>query len=412
MKRKARTKDVEVSNGETEHKSLSQMSKKKNKKQKKGKQQTQKQEEKEPDASVCFFESSGSQLRYRGVLPYHSEFVAHCKQRWEGRTLLDVFQSEFVMHPQEYYAQAVRSGRIHIRRRGVRSISQVLATGDVVIHRVHRHEPIVRAPGQSTLLHQDQKLVVANKAPSLPVHSCGKYHHNVLTEVLRRDLGVRDKLFPVHRLDVCTSGVVLLARDAHSAKQLSAHIEQRTLTKQYVARVHGDLRVRMAQSTGSLVVSQPVTGKSGKAKQSTTTFAVLAYDAATDSTLVRCEPRSGRTHQIRKHLQHAGHPIVLDRQYGGKHLQLQTGPTETETQTEAESIASFDEELKQLAVRAGRVDEECPFCRGEAMEMRFQGHICLHAWRYAYEGGGEGGGESWSYEAPWPAWATEIMEQQ
>jgi RluA family pseudouridine synthase len=145
--------------------------------------------------------------------------------------------------------------------------------------------------------------------------------------VLARQLGSAErpaKLWLVHRLDAGTSGVLLLARTALAARQLGAAFRDGAVHKTYLALVSGRLRrnvevdapIARAQGTRHMV--------SEKGKAARTAFVPLAHGGG--ATLVGCTPSTGRTHQIRVHLAHLGHPILGDRLYGGQGYFGETPP--------------------------------------------------------------------------------------
>lgn len=138
-----------------------------------------------------------------------------------------------------------------------------------------------------------------------------------------RDRGLT-YLMNAHRLDFETSGVMLLAKNKPALVRLANLFGSEKPSKQYVALVQGapaeerfDVDAKLAPHpvrAGWMRVDPK------RGKKSSTGFAVL--EKFSKYTLLRCEPRTGRTHQIRVHLRHAGLPIVGDALYGGRPLLL------------------------------------------------------------------------------------------
>jgi len=168
------------------------------------------------------------------------------------------------------------------------------------------------------VVHADDHLVVVDKPAgmlSVPGRGAGK-HDCAATRVqaLHADACV------VHRLDMATSGLLLMARGAAMQRALSIAFAHRRVMKRYVAVVHG----RMAADEGEIDLPlgadwpnrprQRVDLVDGKA--SLTRYRVLSRDAATDTSRVELEPVTGRSHQLRVHLLATGHPIVGDVLYG------------------------------------------------------------------------------------------------
>jgi tRNA pseudouridine32 synthase / 23S rRNA pseudouridine746 synthase len=124
----------------------------------------------------------------------------------------------------------------------------------------------------------------------------------------------------VHRLDEATSGLLLFALSPAVQKTLSAAFETRQIQKIYHARVHGADLPDSGIIDASIAVdwpNRPLRKIDTEAGQSATThFQTLSKNELLAQSLCRLEPQTGRTHQLRVHLQHIGHPIVGDRLYG------------------------------------------------------------------------------------------------
>ncbi|XP_019742816.1 pseudouridylate synthase RPUSD2 [Hippocampus comes] len=251
----------------------------------------------------------------RKVHPYYFDFKTYCKGRWIGKTLLEVFQSEFRAESIEYYQKAVKEGRIRLNETPVEDLSVVLKNNDHMENTVHRHEPPVVGKPLEVLV-DDGKVLVVDKPASIPVHPCGRFRHNTVIFILGKERGISE-LHTVHRLDRLTSGVLLFARTLEISKKLDQLVRDRQLEKEYVCRVEGEF------PEGELVCEEPilvVSFKIGlcrvdpKGKDCRTVFQRLSFNGKTS--VVRCLPLTGRTHQIRVHLQYLGFPILNDPIYG------------------------------------------------------------------------------------------------
>ncbi len=171
--------------------------------------------------------------------------------------------------------------------------------------------------------YEDDDLLVINKPPGRPVHpgpghATGTLVHAILARV--PDLaGVGGVLRPgiVHRLDKDTSGLLVVAKNDQTLRALQAAIKARTVTRRYLALVHG--RVIPFEGT----IEAPIARHPHRRKQ----MAVVASGrpAATRyrtreqfsaAALVEASLLTGRTHQIRVHFAHIGHPVVGDSVYG------------------------------------------------------------------------------------------------
>lgn len=173
-------------------------------------------------------------------------------------------------------------------------------------------------PGiEQRLIYLDEDLLVLDKpAGLLSVPGRGPDKQDCLSaRVQARWPGA----LTVHRLDMATSGLLLMARNPHSQRQLSLAFETRQIHKHYVAVVHGqlqggtqgliDLPLAVDWPNRPLQKVDPLHGK-----PSQTRWQIL--EQAQDKTRLLLQPLSGRTHQLRVHLQAIGHPIVGDALYG------------------------------------------------------------------------------------------------
>ena len=169
------------------------------------------------------------------------------------------------------------------------------------------------AAGSSLMdvLFQDDVLLAVDKPSGLLVHRGWGRDARVLVDMVRRALGV-DVVHPLHRLDRQTSGVVLFALDAEIAGRMSAAFEDDAVEKRYLALVRG-----VAPDAGR--VDHPIPRREdGPRVPALTDFRRVA-EAPTQPrhvSLVEARPRTGRLHQVRRHLKHIDHPVIGDANYG------------------------------------------------------------------------------------------------
>lgn len=235
-----------------------------------------------------------------------------------GRTLLEVFVTEFRDRTSEYYQWAIHKGYCNVNGKST-GPDHVIRQSDRLHNRVHRHEPAVTAE-PIRVLHRDDKegrLVVA-KPGSIPVHAAGRYYKLTLLELIKRDLGI-DTIYTSNRLDRLTSGIMVCSTNKQTCHALSEDFALGKVRKAYVCRVKGEF------PAGEVVCKEPLlqcdrqTGVSvvhPNGKECETIFNRMSYDRETDTTVVFCRPITGRTHQIRAHVQYLGHPIPNDPIYG------------------------------------------------------------------------------------------------
>src|SRR5829696_5393904 len=163
------------------------------------------------------------------------------------------------------------------------------------------------------LLFRDDLLVVVGKPAGMAVHRGLSRDRIVVLQSLRDVLDRR--LYPVHRLDRATSGALLLALDAGTARRLQEQFEAGRVEKRYLALVRG-----IPPEEG--VIDHPVPrGPGGERVPAVTAFRRLATFER--YALVEARPQTGRFHQIRRHFKHLSHPLIGDVRYGkGEHNRL------------------------------------------------------------------------------------------
>lgn len=390
----------------------------------------------------------------RRVAPYHYTYNTWCKTRWRGREILEIFESEFRDRPLAYYKEAMEKGKILINGKPA-SPDYVVKNGDLVSHKMHRHEPPVTAE-EVAIIHEDEKMIVINKPSGIPVHPAGRYNFNSVVEMMKETRGRDWMAYPCNRLDRLTSGIMFIAKDPRSAEELSAQIAARSVRKEYIARVMGEF------PDGEVVCSQPILSISPKlglnrvradGKEARTVFKKLAYypplddsrESPTDAdpnelvkpqgvpnhlpwsnkkgySIVRCLPVTGRTHQIRVHLQHLGHPIQNDPIYANQKvwgLNLGRNDVDGTENTDEDIITRLNRMGKEDVADAVAYHDEMVDKYNQKRAEKLSGELCdvcstplytdpgtqelslfLHSLRYEDAGG------AWSYKSSLPQWAV------
>ncbi|XP_073466194.1 pseudouridylate synthase RPUSD2 isoform X2 [Aquarana catesbeiana] len=281
----------------------------------------------------------------RKVRPYYFHFETYCKGRWVGKSLLEVFSSEFRSEPLEYYRRAAQAGRLRLNQELLTDLTTVLKNNDFMRNTVHRHEPPVTAQ-PLRIISENDELVAVDKPSSLPVHPCGRFRHNTVIFILGKEHNLKD-LHTIHRLDRMTSGVLMFAKTLEVSKKMDELVRGRQVEKQYVCRVIGEFpEETITCEEPILVVSYKigVCRVDPKGKLSKTVFQRLSYNGK--SSVVKCFPYTGRTHQIRVHLQYLGHPIVNDPVYNTKAWGPNRGKGGEINKTNEELLQSLIEEHK------------------------------------------------------------------
>ncbi|MBX2842324.1 MAG: pseudouridylate synthase [Flammeovirgaceae bacterium] len=182
------------------------------------------------------------------------------------------------------------------------------------------------------ILYQDDFLVAINKPSGLLVHKSDldKYEVNNAMEMLRDQLG--RWVYPIHRLDKPTSGVLLFGLDSITAKLLTEIFTKRDVAKSYLAVVRGhaptesiidySLPPLFTNKPKQTVPKQTAITHYKRLKTTEVSIPVRPYPTSRYS-LLQISPQTGRTRQIRRHMKHIFHPIIGDTAHGdGKHNQM------------------------------------------------------------------------------------------
>ena len=201
-------------------------------------------------------------------------------------------------------------------------------SGDVIEWREPEIAKIESKPEPMDLeiLFEDDDLLVLDKPAGLVVHpGAGHQHHTLVNALLAHCknlscIGGKERPGIVHRLDKETSGALVVAKNDAAHRDLSKQFADRTTGKVYLALVAGTLR-KPAGTIDAPIARHPVhrqrmsTGQRA-GRSAKTEYRLLRSSA--DRSLLECTIHTGRTHQIRVHLHHLGHPVLGDKVYGGK----------------------------------------------------------------------------------------------
>ncbi len=184
------------------------------------------------------------------------------------------------------------------------------------------------------ILYEDADLLVLNKPAGLVVHPAAGHASGTLVNALLHhcdsltSIGGEQRPGIVHRLDRDTSGVMVVAKSDRALAGLVNQFKQRTIHKHYIAIVWG--QPIPARGTIETLIGRHRVDRKKMAVQSKTGRAAITHyeisERFKDFSLVRIRLETGRTHQIRVHMAHRGHPIVGDAQYGSRSIRLLPAP--------------------------------------------------------------------------------------
>jgi 23S rRNA pseudouridine1911/1915/1917 synthase len=228
-----------------------------------------------------------------------------------------------------YLQQLVEAGAVQLAGAVASKASHKVRAGDagtIELRPTPQSQAFLPEDIPLAVVYEDEHLLVVDKPAGLVVHPApGNWSGTLLNALLGRDPGARalPRAGIVHRLDKDTSGLMVVARTRATMDRLVALIAAREVARQYLALAHrpweGPSRRRIEAAIGRdprnrlrMAVVDP---QRHPGKPAATVVELL--ENAEQGCALRCTLETGRTHQIRVHLAHAGHPLVTDPVYGG-----------------------------------------------------------------------------------------------
>ena len=255
----------------------------------------------------------------------------------QGQTPLriDKFLAEHMQHSSRNRIQtAADAGFIHVNGKPVKSNYKVRA-GDVItlmLDRPRHDNTIVAEDIPLNIVYEDDVLMVVDKPAGLVVHpGAGNFHGTLINAVAwhLRDMQSFDPNDPevglVHRIDKDTSGLLVVAKTSDAKTNLGKQFFNKTTHRSYNALVWGNFTEEEGRIEGNIgrdpkdrlrMAVFPPDSEIGKS--AVTHYRVLERFGYV--TLVECILETGRTHQIRAHMKHIGHPLFADERYGGTEI--------------------------------------------------------------------------------------------
>lgn len=227
----------------------------------------------------------------------------------------------------------IKENLVRLNGQPVNKKSPEILAEDVVDIEIPQPEKKEYIPSfELTKLFEDPYLLIIDKPSGIPVHKGAGEKVETILDVFRfyypqiNEIrgAYADRPGIVHRLDKDTSGILLLAKDMVTMRRLQKQFKRREIQKTYLALVAGQMRyrsgtidapiVRSTRNRTRYIVSDRDNKASLHAREAITEYSVIREFR--DFSYVRLSPHTGRTHQLRVHLSHAGNPILGDKVYG------------------------------------------------------------------------------------------------
>lgn len=215
-----------------------------------------------------------------------------------------------------------RSAGLMVNDQTVR-LNSLVKEGDLI--RVNLQDdddqPVIPQDITLDIIFEDEHILVVNKPSNMLVHPLSYHVLNTLANGVIyhwQQQGHNSKFRSVSRLDKDTSGVILIAKSSYICQQLSGQMKNSMCRREYLAVVHN--RITMDSGIIDFPIGRPndnslIFGVTPQGKEAITHFTVIQRFAG--GSLVRLRLETGRTHQIRVHMRHIGHPLMGDDLYGG-----------------------------------------------------------------------------------------------
>jgi 23S rRNA pseudouridine1911/1915/1917 synthase len=228
--------------------------------------------------------------------------------------------------------QAIEAGRVLVNNKTVSANYKIRQSDEIIVYsdKEPHNEGIIPEKLSLDIFYEDDDIMIINKPPGLVVHpASGNYAGTLVNGIAyylqQKNNSINEENLPrfglVHRIDKNTSGLMVLAKTPKAVTSLAKQFFDHTITRQYMALVWGD----MVNDSGTIIAHVGRHKRFRKlfdaypegeyGKEAITHYKVLERFGYV--TLVQCVLETGRTHQIRVHMQHIGHPLFNDETYGG-----------------------------------------------------------------------------------------------
>jgi len=241
-------------------------------------------------------------------------------KKMSGKTIKDILTEDFEMSSRLISKLKLGNGIVVNNRK--RYVNTVIHAGDEIVITIpaEHSDNIVPNFLDVDIVFEDEDILVVNKQAGVPVHPCqGNYYSTLANGIMYywMNQGKSYVYRPVNRLDKDTSGLMIIAKNQYAHQQLANQMSHKVLKRTYIAFVHGV----MEKDSGT--IDAPIARKpntilermiSSDGQKAVTHYQVLMRFK--NYTKIEVMLETGRTHQIRVHMKHIGHPLIGDWLYG------------------------------------------------------------------------------------------------
>lgn len=251
-----------------------------------------------------------------------STLEKNVSDQYEGATIREFLKEELGLSSRLIRRSAIEK-RILVNKEPVK-MRYILHSGDLVQIKLQSEESQNITPEKMDIdiVYEDEDILVVNKRPYMVVHPTKSYQSGTLSNGVLyyfKETNQNCIVRLVSRLDMNTSGLIIIAKNQFAHMALSKEMEKNNLEKRYLAIVHGNLEKK--EGTIDAPIYRPDGEEFGtmrivdeRGQRSITHYKVI--ESFNNADLVECLLETGRTHQIRVHMKHLGHPIYGDSLYG------------------------------------------------------------------------------------------------
>ena len=246
-------------------------------------------------------------------------------KEWEGMTIADLFR-EVWRAPKKLTSHFLTENKVLLEGNRCNWNTPLQAGSKIQLHLFEDEAPqVIPTYQELTILFEDDHVLIINKPPFMNTHPNDQEKD---TDTLMNaaafyllSKGESANVRQIHRLDRDTTGAILFAKHSLAGAILDQMLEKRYIKRTYIAAVHGLLKQR--KGTLNMPIGRDrhhATRRrvSPNGQEAVTNYQVIDINRQNNYSLIKCWLETGRTHQIRVHFSHFGHPLIGDTLYGGQ----------------------------------------------------------------------------------------------